>query len=116
MGENKGYITHVEELGSIHISEDVVASVAGTAAYEIEGISGMMHVTAKKGHARGVRISVENDCAVLDLFVIVRYGFAIPEIAEKVQNHVISSVESMTGFSVKAVNIHVGGMSFNEKL
>ena len=115
MGENKGYITHVEELGSIHISEDVLASVAGTAAYEIEGISGLMHVTSKKGHARGVRVSVESDRAVLDLFVIVRYGFAIPEIAEKVQNAVISAVESMTGFSVKAVNIHVGGVSFNEK-
>ena len=32
MGENKGYITHVEEFGSIHISEDVLGAVAGAAA------------------------------------------------------------------------------------
>lgn len=113
MGENKGYITHVEELGSIHISEDVLAGVAGGAASEIEGISGMMHVTARKNSARGVRVTVEENRAVLDLFVVVRYGYPIPEVAEKVQNAVISSVESMTGFAVKAVNIHVGGVSFH---
>lgn len=113
MGENKGYITHVDELGSIHISEDVLAGVAGSAAYEIEGISGLMHINAKKNHARGVRVSVENDRAVLDIYLVVRYGYSIPEVAEKVQAAVVSAVEAMTGFAVKAVNVHVGGVSFN---
>ena len=112
MGENKGYITHVEELGSIHISEDVLAAVASGAAAEIEGITGLMHMTTKKAAARGVRVSIEDECAVIDLFVMLRYGYAIPEVAEKVQNAVASAVEAMTGFSVKAVNVHVGGVSF----
>ena len=113
MGENKGYITHVEEFGSIHISEDVLGAVAGAAASEVEGISGMMYLTAKKNAARGVRVSVEGERAVIDLFVIIRYGYAIPEVAEKVQSAVVSAVEAMAGFPVKAVNIHVGGVSFH---
>ena len=32
MGENKEYITHPEELGCIHIYEDVLASIAAGAA------------------------------------------------------------------------------------
>jgi len=112
MGENKEYITHNEELGCIHISEDVLAAVSAGAAAEVEGISGMMNVSAKKAAARGVRVSFEEDCAIIDLYVMLRYGYPIPEVAEKIQNAVSSAVEAMTGFAVKAVNVHVGGVSF----
>ena len=67
MGENKDYMTHPEELGSIHISEDVLASLAAGAAAEVEGISGLMNVAAKKSGTRGVRLAVDEDGAVVDL-------------------------------------------------
>ena len=49
------------------ISEDVLASIAGGAAAEVEGISGMMSLAAKKSSAKGVRVSLEDDSAVIDL-------------------------------------------------
>ena len=49
---------------------------------------------------------------MIDLYVMIRYGYAIPEVAEKIQTAVASSVEAMAGFAVKAVNVHVGGVSF----
>lgn len=112
MGENKGYITHAEELGNIHISEDVLAAVSAGAAAEVDGICGMMSLSSKKNVTRGVRVSVDNDCAIIDLYVMIRYGYAIPDVAGKIQNAVLSAVEAMTGFTVKAVNVHVGGVSF----
>lgn len=112
MGENREYITHNEELGCIHISEDVLAAVSAGAAAEVDGISGMMNLATKKTAAKGVRVTVEEDSAVIDLYVMLRYGYAIPEVAEKIQVAVASAVEAMTGFSVKAVNVHVGGISF----
>ena len=112
MGENKDYMTHPEELGYIHISEEVLASIAAGAAVEVEGISGLMNQTGKKANAKGVRIAVEGESAVVDLHVMIQYGYAIPEVAEKVQTAVASSLEAMTGFAVKAVNVHVGGVSF----
>ena len=112
MGENREYITHNEELGCIHISEDVLAAVSAGAAAEVDGICGMMNVVTKKTATKGVRVTVEGDSAVIDLYVMLRYGYAIPEVAEKIQNAVASAVEAMTGFVVKAVNVHVGGISF----
>ena len=112
MGENREYITHNEELGCIHISEDVLAAVSAGAAAEVDGICGMMNLPAKKVGTKGVRVSVEDNAAVIDLYVMMRYGYAIPDVAEKIQNAVSASVEAMTGFSVKAVNVHVGGVSF----
>ena len=111
MGENKDYMTPPDEMGCIHISEDVLASIAADAAAEVEGISGLMNLATKKTAARGVRLSLVDNAAVIDLYVMVRYGYPIPEVAEKIQNAVSSAVEAMTGCSVEAVNIHVGGVT-----
>ncbi len=111
MGENKDYMTHAEELGCIHISEEVLASIAGGAAVEVEGISGLMNQAGKKTNGKGVRIAVEDESVVVDLYVMIRYGYAIPEVAEKIQVAVASELEAMTGFEVKSVNVHVGGVS-----
>ena len=48
---------------------------------------------------------------VLDLYLTVQYGSPIPEVAENAQKAVISAVEAMTGCTVSAVNIHVGGVT-----
>ena len=112
MGETKEYMTHPEELGCIHISEDVLASIAVSAAAEVEGVGGMMNLGSKKAIARGVKVAVEDDGAVIDLYVMIRYGHAIPEVAERMQSAVSTAIESMTGFAAKAVNVHVGGVTF----
>ena len=36
MGENKEYVTQIDELGNIHISEEVLAVIAAAAALEVE--------------------------------------------------------------------------------
>lgn len=122
MSENRDYLTLPEESGSIHIAEEVIAAIAVGAVREVEGISGMMtgmgssvtdlvnKKSAQKG-TRGVRIDMTGDRVSLDLYVMVQYGAAIPEVAENAQKAVMSAVEAMTGCIVGTVNIHVGGIT-----
>ena len=123
MADNKEYMVMPEEDGAIHISEEVIASIAVGAVREVEGVSGMMtnlggSVTdlvnnkknAQKG-TKGVKIDMSSDALVLNLYLMVQYGHAIPEVAENAQKAVASAVEAMTGCSVTAVNIHVGGVT-----
>lgn len=122
MSENRDYLTLPEENGSIHIAEEVIAAIAVGAVREVEGISGMMtgmgssvtdlvnKKSAQKG-TRGVRIDMTGDRVSLDLYVMVQYGVAIPEVAENAQKAVMSAVEAMTGCIVGTVNIHVGGIT-----
>ena len=112
MNENKEYITPPDEMGCIHISEDVISAVAASAAAEVDGVSAMMNATGKKGASRGVKITVADERAAVDVYLMVRYGQPIPEVAEKVQSAVSSAVEAMTGLTVGCVNVHVGGVSF----
>ncbi len=122
MGESKEYLTLTEETGNIHISEEVVAAIVVGAVRDVEGISGMMNTVGgnvadlmgKKNQAKGVRgvkINMTEPAMVLDLYVTVRYGYAIPEVAENTQKAVASAVEAMTGCSVGEVNVHVGGVT-----
>ena len=121
MADSKEYMTLPEENGSINISEEVIAAIAVGAVREVEGVSGMMtsmgnsvtdlvnnRKNAQKG-AKGVKIDMTGTALVLDLYLTVQYGHAIPEVAENAQKAVASAVEAMTGCPVGTVNIHVGG-------
>ena len=121
MADSKEYMTLPEENGSINISEEVIAAIAVGAVREVEGVSGMMSggvsgLVSKKNPqkgVRGVKIDMTGAALALDLYLIVQYGYAIPDVAGSAQKAVISAVEAMTGCSVEAVNIHVGGVALN---
>ena len=116
MADNKEYMTHQESMGTIQISEDVVASIA---CLEVEGVGGLMnanvtdYVTGKKMTAKGIRVEMDGEGIVVNLFILLRYGCAVSEVAQKVQSSVFAALEGMTGFQVNAVNVHVGGISFD---
>ena len=118
MADNKEYLTHTEEDGSISIAEDVVAAIAADAIGEIEGVGAMSQnmseqLSGRKA-VRGVRVQEQDGAILLDVYLMVRYGFAIPDVAQKVQESVTSAVGGMTGFPIREVNVHIGGISFND--
>ncbi|MDD4237124.1 MAG: Asp23/Gls24 family envelope stress response protein [Desulfotomaculaceae bacterium] len=106
--------------GSVKISDDVVKIIAGMAAMEIQGVSGMSGGIAggiaeklgRKNLSRGVKAEVGEKEATIDIFVIVEYGAPIKKVASQIQSKVKNAVESMTGLSVLEVNVNVQGVSF----
>ena len=109
--------------GNVKISNEVVATIAGIAANEINGVSGMCGNIAggiaellgsKKNSSKGVKVEITEESAVIDLYIVVEYGIRIPDLAWELQENVKASVESMTGLKVDKVNIHVDGVSFEK--
>ena len=110
-----------EKVGNVKIAVDVVATIAGLAAAETEGVAGMNNSLAggiaeifggKKNLSKGVKVDIKENDTVIDLFIIVDFGVRIPELAWQIQENVKNSVETMTGLNVEKVNIHVEGVSF----
>jgi len=115
---------NVEIASNLTISEDVIGIIAGLAAAEVEGVSGMtlgfvdginQILGSNKKYSKGVKIELEGNEVVIDLFVIVKYGVKIPDVAFSIQNSVKGSVETMTGLKVKSVNINVQGVTFEKE-
>ena len=69
----------------------------------------------KKNLTKGVHIQVEDEQVTVELAVLMSYGHTIPEVGRAVQDAVKSSVESMTGLKIAAVNVNVGGITFPVK-
>lgn len=119
MSENKDYVSRSDELGNIHISEEVLAGIAA-AALEVEGVSSLAanlgsdiaELLGKKTLAKGVHIQMTDETVTAELSILMAYGHTIPEVGKAVQDAVKNAVESMTGLEIAAVNVNVGGITF----
>jgi uncharacterized alkaline shock family protein YloU len=111
-----------DEMDGLAITDEVIAVVAGTAAMEVETVAEMstgfagdiVEVLGRKNPTRGVKVLMDEDRAVIDLYVIVKYGHKISDIAWDIQEKVKETVENMTGVIVESVNIHVQGIDFSD--
>lgn len=121
MADHKDYWQTQGEQGTIRIAEDVVASIAALATSDTKGVSGLyssltsdiVGFLSKKNLSKGVRLELSDDGTVtLEISFLALYGHNIYDVAKQVQENVRSSVESMTGLHVVAVNIRVGGVTF----
>ena len=113
----------VNDIGSIKITDEVVAIIAGIAATEVPGVTGMSggiaggiaEALGRKNLTKGVKVEVGDKEAAIDLFIIVEYGFRIPEVAWTIQEKVKHAVEEMTGLNVVEVNIHIQGVNLERE-
>ena len=109
--------------GSIHISEEAVATIVRMAADQVEGIahaplsmaSGFTEKLGKKNPAKGVKVELAEQEVKISLYIYVEYGVKIPKLAMDLQKEVRQSVQMMTGLTVKEVDIYVQGISFEKE-
>ncbi|MBR4935064.1 MAG: Asp23/Gls24 family envelope stress response protein [Anaerotignum sp.] len=111
MSEN--YMHH----GQIQIADEVVGVIAVTAALEVEGVvsgshhgKGLTEFFGKKGHTKCVKVAKDENEAVVDMEIIVKFGTKVQKVAAEVQEKVKSTVETMTGLNVAVVNVSVSGV------
>ncbi|MBQ8164417.1 MAG: Asp23/Gls24 family envelope stress response protein [Clostridia bacterium] len=108
---------------NLRITDESIAIVAGVAATEVKSVArmsvgiagGIVEALGRHNPAKGVKVEMQDDEAVIDLYVIVNYGSRISDIAWEIQEHVKDSVERLTGVVVSAVNIHIQGIEFAKK-
>jgi len=112
-------IHEAEDVGAVHIADEVIAIIAGMAATEVEGVAGMVgnftgglvELLGRKNLSKGVMVTVGEGFVSLELSIIVEYGSSLVEVTRNTQEKVKSAVETMTGLDVKVVNIKVAGVN-----
>jgi uncharacterized alkaline shock family protein YloU len=119
--ENRNtYQIHAESnVGEVQIADEVVATIAGLAATEVEGVAAMSsNITNElvsklgmKNLSKGVKIVVSSDSVSVDLSLTMEYGYSIPGTSRQVQEKVKSAIENMTGLTVSEVNVRISGVN-----
>ncbi|MGE5404800.1 MAG: Asp23/Gls24 family envelope stress response protein [Candidatus Saccharibacteria bacterium] len=117
-------IGSTNDLGVIRIADEVVATIAGLAAVEVDGVaamsgtfaSGLTEILGRKNLSKGVKVEVGETEVAIEVSIVVEFGFPIPTVARGVQNQVKAAVETMTGLKATAVNIQVAGVSMKKMM
>ena len=101
MSENREYVSRSDELGNIHISGEVLASIAAAAALEVEGVSGLSAnlgsdiaelLSNKKNLTKGVHIQVEDEQVTVELAVLMLSLIHILGLGDGVVRHGLDGV------------------------
>lgn len=107
-----------ENIGDVHIADEVVCIVASLAAQEVSGVYSMSggltdninSFLGKENASKGVRIRYEGKQLRVIVYLNLEYGYCFPEVALAVQEKVKKAIEDLTGYDVQFVDVHVEGV------
>ena len=116
----------VSERGNTTISDTVVATIAGRAAQEVEGVhmggsaaraaGGILgSITGSESQTRGVSVEVGTVEAAVDLTMGIEYGRDILRTVDEVRRRISDRVQHMTGLRVTEMNATISDIIFPEE-
>lgn len=116
-------VSNDKSMGRVEIAPDVIEVITGIAASEIDGISsmrgnfamGVAERLGKKSHSKGVKVELTDKGVLIDLYVVIKFGVSIPEVAEKVQQNIRQTLKNMTALEINEINVHIEGIQMDEK-
>ena len=103
------------ELGAVRIHKDVIASIASLASLEVEGVKRIggdfkasIYELLGKKERKGISVEIDRKEEVrLDMSLVVKYGYNVTEVAQRVQENVQQSLEKMTNLTIKEINVNI---------
>ena len=106
--------------GNIAVDENVIINIVANVARDCFGIVEMESKNAseefwslfkKNPYDKGIYVTFEENEILIDLHIMVSYGINIPAITESIVHKVQYTVEQITGFAVKTINVFVDSIS-----
>lgn len=122
---NKNEAASQRQLGTINISPNTIATVAGIATMQCFGVVGMASrnlqdgiselLTGKDNLTKGIEVEIDEDQVRVDLYIIVEYGVRIQEVARNVIENVRYAIENQLGLESLKINVIVQSVRSNKK-
>lgn len=123
MSENREYWDQPVEQGCVRIADDVIASIAALAARDVDGVyslssgigTDIAEFFGKKAISKGVKTHLSETSVEIDIFITVKYGYPVCDVAKEIQTKVAAAIEDMAGMPVTAVNVNISGIAFQDE-
>ena len=102
--------------GTVTISNEVIAKIAGYTATNCYGVVGMSIRTGRDGLAsllkkesmdKGIKVKVSGDTVDIAMYVIMQYGVNVGTVGDIIKSNVKYHVEEATGLKVGTVTVNV---------
>lgn len=107
--------------GSLKVSDEVVETVAGIAACDVDGVAGLTktavtfnNLLTRTERNGSVKLKMYGDVVEVAVSIVVKAGCKVVSVAENVQKAVKDNIQNMTGVTVSKVNVLITGIAFEE--
>ena len=97
-----------KQSGKIVYNVGIVQNIVALAVAEVEG------TVPTQGKKSGISLYIEKEGVYVDVSVVVKYGYNVPELAYRIQQTVKESVENMTHYKVAEVDVHIQDVVFSD--
>ena len=118
--ESREHMPDSYSTGKTTVSPDVLITITRLSALSVPGVSRMAQVPGgvnrlfKRGIGDGVRIAVEDNVIVANLYLILKQNVNIREVSRNVQHQVARAIQEMVGMDIGGIEIHIEDIEMNE--
>jgi len=115
-------------LGDINISQETIESMVRLNLTDVKGVVGskktiikeitdmlMGNTSGIKNSSRNIKVEIKDNHIFIDLFIIIKYGVRIPDIAWDIQNRIKEELMRKIESEAREINIRVQGIQFHKK-
>jgi len=119
------------DLGEINITKETIRSIVSLNLADVKGVVGNRKSIIKeitdmlKGDTneneteeavRSIKVEIKDNKPFINLYIIIKYGVRIPDIAWDIQNRVKEVLIKKLDTEINEIDIHVQGIQFPKKI
>jgi uncharacterized alkaline shock family protein YloU len=106
----------IENLVKINLTD--VKGLVGSKKTIIKEITDILRgkIDNEDRNRRNIKVEVKKDGIFIDLFIVLKYGVRIPDIAWEIQNKIKKELKKQIEAENIEINIHVQGIQFSKKM
>ncbi len=118
------------DLGEINITKETIRSIVSLNLADVKGVVGnrksiikeitdMLRGDVDKNETeeadRNLKVEIKDNKPFINLYIIIKYGVRIPDIAWDIQNRVKEVLLKKLDMEINEIDIHVQGIQFPKK-
>jgi len=119
------------DLGEISITRETIRSMVSLNLAEVKGVVGSRKSIIKEitdmlrgdtseneteEATRPIKVEIKDNKPLINLYIIIKYGVRIPDIAWDIQSRVKEGLIKKLGIEVNEIDIHIQGIQFPKKI
>jgi len=116
--------------GEINVTRETIRSIVSLNLVDVKGvvanrrsiikeITDMLRGDTSESEieeaSRTIKVEIKDNKPLINLYIIIKYGVRIPDIAWDIQNRVKENLMKKLGIHINDIDIHVQGIQFPKK-
>ncbi len=118
------------DLGEINVTKETIGNIVSLNLADVKGVVGSRKSIIKEitdmlrgdtseneieEASRNIKVEIKDNKPLINLYIVIKYGVRIPDIAWDIQNRIKEGLRKKLGTDIYEIDIHVQGIQFPKK-